>query len=65
MASDHVVVFGKLFDDPQLLKQMKKNALQYARKQKWETLCDDLFTTYKEIIRAYNIELKEKNGATV
>jgi len=39
-----------LINNPAVLKRMSKNAVAYARAQKWETLCREMFRSYEEVI---------------
>jgi len=39
-----------LINNPAELKRMSRNAVEYAKKQKWDTLCRDLFMSYERII---------------
>jgi glycosyltransferase involved in cell wall biosynthesis len=50
-----------LVDNPALLKKMSKNAEDYARSQKWEILCRDLFKSYEKAISDNKKRLEELN----
>jgi glycosyltransferase involved in cell wall biosynthesis len=39
-----------LIDNPATLKRMSKNAVEYARTQKWDALCREMFKSYEEVI---------------
>jgi glycosyltransferase involved in cell wall biosynthesis len=42
-----------LVDNTAVLKRMSKNAVEYARAQKWEVLCRELFKSYEKVIADY------------
>jgi glycosyltransferase involved in cell wall biosynthesis len=42
-----------LLDNPSVLKRMSKQAAAYARAQKWESLCREMFRSYEEVIAEY------------
>jgi glycosyltransferase involved in cell wall biosynthesis len=42
-----------LIENPATLKRMGKNAAIYARSQKWDTLCRELFRSYEQVVRAH------------
>ncbi|HNW30893.1 MAG TPA: glycosyltransferase family 1 protein [Spirochaetota bacterium] len=48
-----------LVNNPNRLKQMSKNAIAYARSQKWDTLCREMFKSYE---RLYTENKKIKAG---
>ncbi len=39
-----------LVDDPATRKKMGKNAIAYARSQKWENLCREMYGTYEQLV---------------
>lgn len=41
----------RLIDDPVARKKMSENAVAYARSQKWETLCREMYATYELLVK--------------
>ncbi len=54
-----------LINNPAVLKRMSKNAVAYARKQKWDTLCGEMFKSFERVIAENKKHLEELNEAAV
>ncbi|OHD66804.1 MAG: hypothetical protein A2176_09990 [Spirochaetes bacterium RBG_13_51_14] len=56
---------SRLIDNPVLLKKMSRNAIDYARTQKWDNLCRDMFASFERIISDRKKKAEEVNEAAV
>ncbi len=54
-----------LINDPAELKRMSRNAVNYAKEQRWDTLCRDLFKSYETVIAEKKTQLEGLNEAAV
>lgn len=54
-----------LVNNPAALRRMSKNAVDYAKKQKWDTLCRDLFLSYERAIAENKSKIGGLNEAAV
>ena len=56
---------GYLIDNPDIMEQMSRKATEYARTQKWEDLCHDMFASYEKIISEHSDKTEEINEIAV
>jgi glycosyltransferase involved in cell wall biosynthesis len=54
-----------LVNNPKALKKMSSNAVEYARKQKWDTLCEKLFKSYEYVIEENKKNIEGLNEAAI
>lgn len=54
-----------LVNNPNILKKMSKNAVAYARTQKWETLCKEMFRSYERVVAENKKRVEESDETAV
>lgn len=56
---------GYLIDNPDVMEKMSRSATEYARTQKWEILCREMFDSYENIITEHSEKSEEFNEIAV
>ncbi len=54
-----------LINNPSELKRMSTNAVEYARKQKWDTLCGEMFKSFDKVIAENKKQVGGRNETAV
>ncbi|OHD70394.1 MAG: hypothetical protein A2W19_16445 [Spirochaetes bacterium RBG_16_49_21] len=54
-----------LINNPDVLKRMSKKAVEYARAQKWDVLCREMFESYEKAVSDNHIKSEDLNEIAV